>query len=1335
MKLKRRTFLRVAAGGALLMGDWPKIMLGAQEDAPDGATLQKAFLHPPDSARAKTWWHWMNGNVTREGITLDLEAMQRAGIGGVQLFEVGEGIPPGPVAYGSPEHLELLEYAANEAARLGLEFGMMNGPGFSSSGGPWITPELSMQQLTWSETFLAGGREVRLDLPEPFKKHDYYQDAMVLAFPSLEGEERPLRDLLREVTASSGAVNPLLLTDGDLSTSLEITPASDGDSAYLQVEFVEPYSARSISVYARARDLILESSDDGNDFQKICNLDMSPGGPIEVPSIANFPMTRAKYFRLRARHGFRIAELSLSGAERIIDWPQKANFCHRRAEKAFPATGAVSKGSIIDPASVLDISQFMDAHGKLNWQAPSGNWTILRIGHTTTGSQNVPAPDGGLGLECDKYSRTAYEYHFNHFFTKMFSTLRSVSAKVSVMSVIDSYEVGMQTWTKNYPLDFRQRRGYDLRNFMPAMTGRVVESGEVSDRFLWDIRKTDADLMDENYYGCFAELCRKHGMEAYAEPYSDGPFEEIGAGSKLNVPMGEFWAGRGNQYSIKLASSIGHVFGKKVIGAESYTGNPVFTKWLQYPYAMKAQGDWMYAQGLNQFIFHVYAMQPHPTAQPGMTMGPWGWMHSRTNSWFTMESAWLDYVKRCQYILRQGLVVADFVYFAGVDVPVSTPVWPDQLSPAPPAEYNYDVTNAEGILDRMQVEDGYIVLPDGMRYRILVLPEETRMTLPLLHKIRDMVYQGANLLAPRPDKTPGLSNYPQCDTALRRLAEELWGDLDGITQTKRTFGKGRVFWGEPLTSVLQSLGVKADFEFSSRSGDAPINFIHRRTEDAEIYFVANRRRQAEDLVCTFRVDHKLPELWNPESGDITALEVYDFVEGGVRLPLTLGPAGSTFVVFRSSSTGRRLTAIHHEGKAVLEVTPFPAIQPGRYRNVKDTFTISVWVKPDVDMGLLPANPYRLLGPNLLAYSYVIYPPAGDQVYGSGHAACGLAAARDGIVVYERAKSDPEPVLVAHQALSGWTHVALTYKGGRPSLFIDGELAVQGEKSGSVVHPGLGEAFQSDGACYFYGSMSEPVVFQDPLSPQRIKQIVKAGVPDPEGPPTLEPSGEGEPGLLIWQNGHYTLKSGADLPSHFQISGMEPPREIRGPWRVSFPPNLGAPSEITLPKLISLHLHSLEGLRYFSGTATYTNNFHISKLELSQDRRMYIDLGRLAVIAEIQLNNQNLGILWKPPFRVDVTKALRPGENRLQIQVANLLTNRLIGDEHLPEENEYSKREMLPFFGGVIKKLPRWYLEGKPKPPGGRITFATWKHYDKNSPLVESGLIGPVTLRSAVFRQL
>jgi (4-O-methyl)-D-glucuronate---lignin esterase len=628
----------------------------------------------------------------------------------------------------------------------------------------------------------------------------------------------------------------------------------------------------------------------------------------------------------------------------------------------------------------------------------------------------------------------------------------------------------------------------------------------------------------------------------------------------------------------------------------------------------------------------------------------------------------------------------------------------------------------------MKVENGRIVLPDGMSYQVLVLPEDQMLTLELLRKVRDLVRDGATVVGPKPRQAPGLSGYPGSDEELRRLADEVWGGLDGTSSTERSFGKGRVFWGLSMKAVLDKLGIKPDFDFTSRSGDAPINYIHRRVGDTDIYFVANRRRQPEELVCTFRVENRKPEIWDPERGEITPAAIYELVDGGVRLPLRLGKAGSVFVVFRSPAESNRLQAISRNGETLAGTRPFPTLVRGRYRDVTNNFTISVWVKPEIDLGLPPGGAPTGISAVFTPQSYVIYPPAGGEIYGSGNAACGLTAGRDGVTVYERSSGRPSPVIQSRTPLSGWTHMAVVYDAGVPTLYVNGKLVGDGKKSGNVVHPGLGEAFERDGAEYFHGEMGKPKLFKEVLGPERIRQMANTGVHPLEEPPTLELVGNSKPELFIWQNGRYTLHRQSGDSSSVEISAIEAPQRIRGPWHVNFPSNLGAPPEITLPELISLHKHSEEGVRYFSGTATYSKSFHAEQPGAG-GKRIFLDLGQVEVFAEVHLNGRNLGVLWRPPYRVDVTEAIRSGENKLEVLVTNLWANRLIGDEHLPPENEYEETGSL--FGGAIKKLPDWYVEGKPKPPGGRITFTTWKHFDKDSPLLESGLVGPVRFLTAL----
>jgi hypothetical protein len=344
----------------------------------------------------------------------------------------------------------------------------------------------------------------------------------------------------------------------------------------------------------------------------------------------------------------------------------------------------------------------------------------------------------------------------------------------------------------------------------------------------------------------------------------------------------------------------------------------------------------------------------------------------------------------------------------------------------------------------------------------------------------------------------------------------------------------------------------------------------------------------------------------------------------------------------------------------------------------------------------------------------------------------LTAGRNGVGIYERSRAGALPVLTAQVGISGWTHLAVVYKEGVPSLYVNGRFVRSGQKSGQVVHPGIREANLGYGAPSFNGDMTEPELFPEALDEDHIRKLSETGVPPPEEPPAIELAGSANPELLIRQDGRYLLRDASGKDSALRISGTGTPMELTGPWDVTFPPKRGAPSGVTLPELMSLHRHSDSGVRYFSGTAAYSKSLTISADALSHNKRLYLDLGRVEVIAEVRVNGRGLGTLWKPPYRLDVTEAVHQGANRLEVLVTNLWPNRLIGDEHLPPEYEYSDKGASIKDIGEIKRIPDWFLQNKPK-PGARVTFSTWKHYSQDSPLLESGLLGPVRLRTA-FRQ-
>jgi hypothetical protein len=1351
--MKRRTFLKTTGSTGLLTLLTPTGFLQTLATKTD-MSLESSFINPAAEAKPQTWWHWMNGNVTREGITLDLEAMKEAGLGGFQNFDAGTGIPEGPVTYLSKEWLSLKKHAISEAQRLGLEFTMHNCPGWSSSGGPWINPDMSMQQMTWTEAVLEGGKEVRIKLQQPFSLLNYYNDAVVLAFPS--ANELPgSQDLTyRKVTTNKGIVDVARFNQGN-DKGLTIEPEAQGKNAWVQFEYSEAFEARSLTLYTAAIGggfgpsvFMLESSADGLDFTKVTDIRGGGGGfggSSDALATAAFTAVKAKYFRLVSSGPRHLSNVYLSGARRLENWVRKANFSG--TTDYIGNTGSSQSADsfqAIDPASVIDISSYMNKEGELYWTAPPGKWNILRIGHTTLGTLNRSAPSTGIGLECDKYSGEALEVHFKKMFQELLPLLEPVAKNGTVGLLIDSYEVGMQNWTPKIIQEFEKRRGYSMISYLPAMMGRIVGSDEISNRFLWDLRRTQADLMADNYYGKMQELCKRYGMKTYTQPYDRGPFEEMQIGSRVDANMGEFWAGLSQLFAnndtmrrtVKLSASIAHTNGQKLVLAEAFTAEPSSGKWQQYPYGMKALGDYMFTQGLNRLTFHRFAHQPHASAIPGMTMGPWGTHFDRTNTWFLKGSAWLKYNARCQALLQQGLFVADIAYLTSEDVPGFTPVRPHELDQTPPEGYDYDLMNAETLIRRVKIQNGRIILPDGMSYRILVLASGTTMTLALLQKIHSLVNAGMVLVGSKPVASPGLSTYKDNDSEFNRLSNELWGEPGSSTAASLSFGKGKIFTSMPIKDILMSLDIYPDFEFSATTADAPINYIHKKISDAEVYFVANRRRSTEDIIAVFRVSDKMPEIWNADTGEIIPVRVYDIVKNRMHIPLQMDPSGSLFLVFRNKAgKATRITSIHGDRMQSITGTitkPNAILYPGLINN----FSITCWIKPEIDIALGRKQLGSYAGRTTTEY-YAIHPPSGEKLYGKGHVATGLTLGRNGIVLWEREGSDAVDVLVAEVPVSGWTHVAVVYSKGLPSLYVNGILTKTGESSDKVVHPGLNAAYQRDGAMYYNGDMSIPALVPEVLDSSRIQELMKMGLPDAEHR-VVETAGSRK-GLLFFKEGKFLLTNSQGKQTAITVKDLGKKLDLNSNWTVNFPAGLGAPSTIILENLSSLHKHPNEGVKHFSGTATYRKEFTIAETAIPTDRRLFLELGKVEILAEVKLNGKLLGTLWKPPYRLDVTEAIKAGNNVIEIAVTNLWPNRLIGDEKLPQEAEYvsgvNAGNYSVLSNGAIKKLPEWYATGKPKPPGGRVTFTTWQHYHADSPLLESGLIGKVVLRTALLIQV
>lgn len=1329
------------AGASLALG------LAAHAAEP-GAELVAGFQRPPAEAKPDALWFWMNGNVTQDGITRDLEAIKAAGLGGVMMFDGSTDIPQGLVNYLSPEWRALLVHAMHEGERLGLKVGMHNAPGWSSSGGPWITADRAMQQLVWTEATVAGGRTVQVKLPQPFTKEGFYRDAVVLAFPAVKGDERAFPQLVKRITIADGAaVSAGALTDQNLNTSV-----AAGPNRPLQIELCAPTEIRSLTLQAapdsKGFSAVLEASDDGVAWRPVGQVQVdAPRGVQNVGSLS-FAAVRARFFRLTPSADVSLAEVALSGAPRIEDWSYKTGSAYRWPKAAEHRPVDPGAAYAIDPAKVADVTRFMDKDGRLTWRAPKGAWTILRLGHTPTGKRNVSASESGTGLEVDKFDRDDVDFQFDHSLARVIQDAGPLTGKAFSMVEIDSYEALLQNWTEKLPQDFKAKNGYDLIAYLPALTGRIVGDADRSERFLYDFRQTLSQLMADNYYGRMAQRVTEHGLNFYVEGYGPGPFDDFQVSGRAPVPMSEFWARTPwtDNRTVKMVASAAHVYGKPIVAAESFTAESQTGRWEEYPFAMKTLGDQMFANGLNQLYFHRYAHQPHPDAKPGMTMGPWGVDMERTNTWFGRAAPYMEYLSRAQYMLRQGVSVSDVLVFTGEQSPLGaefnrptasphvTPLLAQYTQPSVPQGYNYDLINAEALLTRAQVQGGRIVLPDGASYRLLVLPEGLRgMTPETAAKLRDFVRQGMVVLGAKPDYSLTLRDFANSDRTFHTAVDELWGDG---AAGQRTVGQGRVFTGAAMQPVLDAIGVQPDLTYAAEKRDAQLAWSHRRLADgADVYFVANRQRRAEDLVVSFRTTGRQPEIWNPETGAVQDAPVFSETEGRTRVSLHLDPAQSVFVVFRKPS---------HRGKAWVardgapfETTAAPAASGFDPAKLFGTFTVSVWAKPDIDLRLMPkaATTGRL---NETGKNYVIPSREGDLLYGEGHASMGLAVGRHGAYVVERSSKISPAVLVAHTPVAGWTHFAVVYRDGVPSLYVNGKLAGQGLKTGATVHPGVGEPPSPLGVTYYFeGDMTQPEVFATALGAPEIAAIAAKGLPAPEAgePAEVVAAPDGGLRLTAFQSGRYTTSSGAAA----EVKVPEP-IDLSRAWRVSFPAGTGAPAAITLPRLESLSRNAVPGVRYFSGTATYARTLKVPAAALGEGHRVYLDLGRVEVIASVRVNGRDIGSVRKAPYRLDVTDAVHAGDNRIEVEVTDLWPNRLIGDENLPAENDYVDGEwaigerpdpqtgaLKTLYAGKIVKLPDWYVRGLPKPPGGRITFSTWRFFEKGEPLLDSGLLGPVRL--------
>lgn len=909
--------------------------------------LEEGFMTPPNDAKPRVWWHWMNGNITLDGALKDMEWMKRVGVGGFHCFDAGLTTPQivdHRVGYMSDEWKDIFRTVVEKADEYGMEVAVAGSPGWSETGGPWVKPEQAMKKIVWTETDAAGGQEFKGVLPHPpvvngkfqdildpvaSRDTEYYSDIAVVA---VKVKAPSLASLSPKVTCSGGGFTLEQLTNGCMTDGAELAYSKKGDCAWVLYEFEEPQTVYGADVCCGIYDdfvarvmsqepegMMLESSDNGVEFTPVAPV---AGKVFNIATLSFKPVT-AKYFRLYVPNeedalkgyysqavtrgiaprtpgasGVPLSEFKLYGTPRVSRFIEKAGF--------FPAPGLYTCSSA--PAEiacsadeVVDLTDRMDADGNLVWTPGEGNWKIIRFGCSLTGHQNSPASPEATGLEVDKLDPEAVRDYIEHYIAMYKDAAGGMIGERGIHYLMfDSWEAGCQNWTPKMFDAFKSECGYDLLPWLPAIAGYVVGTPEKSDKFLWDFRRTIADLIAVNHYDLLTGILGGKGMERYTESHELArAFIADGMRVKKNaaIPMCAMWTGDPKNIlaigvsgaDCRESASVSHIYGKKYVAAESLTqaGNA----WNSYPEMLKERADLLMANGLNRFIIHESAHQPLDDFKPGFTLGVFGQWFNRHDTWAEQAEAWMSYLSRSCFMLQQGRNVADILYYFGEDNNV-TMLYRDSL-PRIPEGFNFDFVNADAVINDLEVEKGMIAAPSGNTYRMIVLGENARMmSLPVLERLEKLVRDGAVLVGPKPVGTPSLADSEE---EFQKITSAMWPGKDAAD-----YGRGKVL-DCSVEEALEAVGCCPDVIVSKPSDNSEYMFVHRDLDGCHIYWLDSRTRNTEDVEASFAVKGMLPEVWNAVDGTIRPAS-YRIVDGRTIVKLHFDPEDALFVVFRKKAS-------------------------------------------------------------------------------------------------------------------------------------------------------------------------------------------------------------------------------------------------------------------------------------------------------------------------------------------------------------------------------------------------------------------------------------------------
>lgn len=933
------------------------VAAGASTGSATGQDLYKEFQNPPKSARPRVWWHWMNGNITKDGIKKDLLWMQKTGIVGFHNFDAGLETPQivdKRLIYMTPEWKDAFKYAINLADSLDMEMTIASSPGWSETGGPWVKDEDAMKKLVWRQVEIKGGQPVSLKLPEGFDitgpfmdftgsfdgisqvflRKKFYRDIAVVGV-RLCDKDINLKELYPTITSSGcdAASEEMLerITGDSVGDYLDVKADKNG-KCWIQYEFAEPQTIKAVVVSELRKDTNpyvhtkeLQYSDDGVNFKSI-NLSYQ----ATAQRTYAIPATTAKYFRLSLKDNkgkkdceFGVAQFALSTVTRIQLAGDKAGNSFYRLLWMEDTPYSSEAARLED---VVDLTPYVK-DGTLTWNAPEGNWRIFRFGYSLTGKTNHPASPEATGLEVDKLDPKAITEYFHNYLQTYADASGGKLGKGGIEYLLtDSYEAGAQTWTGNMFEEFKARKGYDLLRWMPALTGMVLNNTEETERFLFDWRRTIGDMISEYHYDLQNEILKPYGMKRYTESHenyranlSDG----MDCKRYAEIPMSAFWMDykNGNIFNprfeadVRESASVAHIYGQNIAAAESFTSDGYRDgAWVFSPAVLKPTADAAMAAGLNRFVIHTSPHQPVDDKVPGLGLGKYGQWFDRHQTWADQAKAWTDYLSRSCYMLQQGRFVADVAYYYGEDNN-ATGIMLKKV-PALPYGYNYDYFSPSVIRDLAKAENGLITVPSGMKYKVLMLDANVKhMSIDILRKIKVFADAGVVICGAKPQKLAGNTGTEE---EFKALVKDIWNS-----------GRKNVTAGMPAEKVLSAMSLKPDFSIAS-GNNKDIKFVHRSISDGEIYWVTNLSKDTKDITASFRTTGKKPVIWNADDASTEPVS-YEMADGRTNVKMSLTQHQSAFVIFTENTDVAKVELPETSEETILEFnTPWSVkFQQGR----------------------------------------------------------------------------------------------------------------------------------------------------------------------------------------------------------------------------------------------------------------------------------------------------------------------------------------------------------------------------------------------------------------------